>query len=115
MIENAEKKSPKLSFLPPEEFPGMNVFEIDLTKSGEPIAPFKASRFTVEPNCSSPIDSHEVHEIWMVAEGEGELLYDAQSIRVRVADVFYFEPHKSHQIINDGNLPISICSIWWKG
>jgi mannose-6-phosphate isomerase-like protein (cupin superfamily) len=115
MIEKTQREFPKLPFLPPEEFPGMKVFEIDLMKSGVPIAPFKASRFAVEPNCSSPVDSHEVHEIWMVAEGEGELLYDNQSVRIKAADVLYFEPYKSHQIKNDGGVPIVVCSIWWRG
>lgn len=107
---------PKLSFLDPEvPGPGMQVYEIKLDPSGVPIAPFKASRDTVEPGCTSPVDSHLVHEIWFIAEGEGELIYDNRSMRIRSGDVVYFEPTKTHQIRNDGIEPIVFFSIWWSG
>jgi mannose-6-phosphate isomerase-like protein (cupin superfamily) len=113
--DSAACESPKLSLLSAEEFSGMRVFEIELFKSGSQIAPFKASRFTVEPGCSSPEDRHEVREIWMVAEGEGELIYDDQTVRISAADVLYFESHKSHLVNNDGDMPLVIYSVWWKG
>lgn len=110
---NTASESPRLSFLSPEETQGMRVFEIELFKRGAQIAPFKASRFTVEPNCSSPTDSHQAREIWMVAEGEGELVYDTQTVRIRAADVLYFEPLKPHLVSNDGDKPLVIYSVWW--
>lgn len=112
--DNTAGSSPRLAFLSPEESPGMRVFEIGLLKHGAQIAPFKASRFTVEPNCSSPEDSHEVREIWMVAEGEGELVYDTQTIRIKAADVLYFESFKPHLVNNDGDKPLVIYSVWWR-
>jgi len=107
---------PKLAFLAPEIVdPGMRVYEIDLNPAGTPLAPFKASRFTVEPGCASPVDTHAVHEIWMVAEGEGELVYDNRSLRLRPGDVCYFEPPKPHEVHNDGTTTLVIFSLWWKG
>ena len=107
---------PKLSFLPPEDSgPGMVVYEVDLAPSGTPLAPFKASRFTVEPGCTSPEDSHAVHEIWMVVEGEGELRYDTHTTRLQPGDVVYYEPPKTHQIYNDGDKTMVIYSVWWRG
>lgn len=94
---------------------GMRVAEIDLTRAETPFAPFRASRFTVEPYSVTPEDSHEVHEIWMIAEGKGELLYDHQSLRVGPWDVVYFEPPKTHQLKNDGAQAMVVYSIWWRG
>jgi quercetin dioxygenase-like cupin family protein len=94
---------------------GMRVTEIDLMRAETPLAPFRASRFTVEPSGITPEDSHAVHEIWMIAEGEGVLLYDHQSLRVRASDVVYFEPPKAHQLKNDGAQTMVVYSIWWKG
>jgi mannose-6-phosphate isomerase-like protein (cupin superfamily) len=76
-------------------------------------APFKAAYFTVQPGCTSPVDSHSVHEIWMVAEGEGELMYDNQQSSIRAFDMLYFEPPRSHQVRNHGTRPLVIFSVWW--
>ena len=112
--ESVVKISPKLSFHDVEDTgEGMKVFEFKLNPSGTTLAPFKGSRFTVEPNCSTPVDSHAVHEMWMVAEGEGELIYDNQKFRISTSDVIYLEPPKQHLVKNDGTKPMVIFSIWW--
>jgi quercetin dioxygenase-like cupin family protein len=95
--------------------PGTRTDEVELAPSGVPLAPFKASRFTVAPGCCSREDSHSVHEIWMVAQGEGELIYDGRSTQLQAGDVVYFEPPKPHQLYNHGPEPIVLFSIWWKG
>ena len=107
-------RGPQLSFLEPEQCgAGMLVHEIDLMDESGPRAPFKASRFTVETGCISPVDVHAVREIWMVSEGEGELTYDGRSLRIKAADVVYFEPHKPHQVKNDGAGTLVVYSVWW--
>lgn len=106
---------PKLSFLPPEQWlGGTQVFELQLAPHGVPLAPFKASYFTVEPDGVSPVDSHSVHEIWMVAQGKGELIYDGCSYPVQPSQAFYLEPPKPHQVRNCGSEPLVIFSFWWK-
>jgi len=106
---------PKLAFLPPQDGgPGINVLEINLDPKGTPLAPFKAARFTIEPGCAPPVDSHAMHEIWIIVAGEGELLYDDQRLRIRAPDVLYFEPPKTHQVRNDGTKTMDVISIWWK-
>lgn len=112
-VQNDER--PRLSFLAPEESgTGMCVHEIELNPAGTPLAPFKASRFTVEPGCASPPDSHSVHEIWMVAQGHGELLYDNKASLIGPSEVLYFEPPKIHQVRNLGTDTMIVFSIWWK-
>lgn len=105
--------SAKLSYLDPERYPGMQVFEIDLGSSSEIKCPFKASRFTVDPDHTSPVDSHSVREIWMVAQGEGDLRYDGETIRIRASDVIYLDPPKPHQVKNVGSESLVIYSVWW--
>ena len=108
------KGSLHLSFLAPDvSHSGMQVDELSLNLSERPVAPFKAARFTVEPGGSSPVDRHAVHEIWYVAAGEGALVSDEHSVRLCRGDALYFEPHRSHQVKNDGTEPLEIFSMWW--
>ena len=104
----------RVGFLPAEQYSkGMLVSEADLASAAQSSVPFQSSRWTVEPGCCSPIDSHSVHEIWLVARGEGQLVYDGQPTRARAKDIFYFEPPRTHQIFNDGGETLEIFSIWW--
>ena len=113
-LDDLDDGAPRLSFLEPEEAAaGVLIHEIDLIDQSGPRSPFKASRFTVEPGCTSPLDNHAVREIWMVAEGEGELLYDGRPLRLKAADVVYFDSHQSHQVTNDGAQTLVVYSVWW--
>ncbi|HXU31537.1 MAG TPA: cupin domain-containing protein [Thermoanaerobaculia bacterium] len=93
--------------------PGMEVHEIDLAPGGASLAPFKASRFTVAPGQSSPVDSHAVHEIWFFTAGSGELTYDGEAHRLAAPEACYFAPHRTHTIRNDGEEEIAVISLWW--
>ncbi|MDJ0676461.1 MAG: cupin domain-containing protein [Calothrix sp. MO_167.B42] len=105
---------PRLSFLSAECLaPGLNVCEIDLVSSVSPSPCFQASRFTVDPDCSSPPEKHEVHEMWFISEGKGKLSYDKQEMQIKQNDFVYFEPNKTHQVINDSSEMMVIFSIWW--
>jgi mannose-6-phosphate isomerase-like protein (cupin superfamily) len=107
--------SPKLSFLPPEEYgAGMSVHEVRFDSIRATAIPFKSSYFVVQPGCQSPVDTHSVHEIWMLAQGEGELIYDGESSPLLPLDFIYLEPPKKHEVRNTGAEPLIIFSIWWK-
>jgi quercetin dioxygenase-like cupin family protein len=110
----SEKALPNLSLLASEEV-GIGVWanQIELDPADIPLAPFSASRFTVQPGCSTPVDSHAVREIWIVSAGEGLLTYDDQQSRIGSSDVLYFEPPKKHVVKNDGVETMVIFSIWW--
>lgn len=107
---------PKLSLLASEEElpPGLGWAEVCLVRSGVTLAPFKVARFSIEPGFASPLDSHAVHEIWIITAGEGELLYDNQSTRLRAGEVVYYIPHKTHQVRNDSTETLVMYSIWWR-
>lgn len=115
MIDNhSSDRLPKLSFSAPETVgTGIEVHELELAPFGIALAPFKANRSTVEPDCSSPVDSHLVREMWFIAQGEGELVYDNRSVRIRAGDACYFEPLKAHSVRNDGTETLVVFSIWW--
>ncbi|PYP89485.1 MAG: cupin domain-containing protein [Candidatus Angelobacter sp. Gp1-AA117] len=114
MTVNPMAISPKLSFLPPEEFgAGMSVHEVQFNSVGT-VIPFKSSYFVIQPGCQSPVDTHSVHEIWMLAQGEGELIYDDESSPLRPLDFIYLEPPKKHEVRNTGKEPLIIFSVWWK-
>jgi methionyl-tRNA synthetase len=92
----------------------MSVHEVKLDSVGKTVVPFKASYFVVQPNCLSPVDTHSVHEMWMVAQGEGELIYDGETSTLRPLEFIYLEPPKEHQVRNIGMGPLIIYSVWWR-
>ena len=106
--------SPKLSYAELEVLgPGVELRLLDLLRQGTPIAPFKASRFTVEPGCQSGVDQHAVRECWIITSGCGQVLYDGRRFAVQRDDVLFFDSHRSHQVINDGHETMIIYSVWW--
>jgi mannose-6-phosphate isomerase-like protein (cupin superfamily) len=115
MIEQLKiATAPKLPIRELEDAaPGLQIFEVILDSSGTSIAPFKAARFSVEPGCTTPVDSHSMREIWLVIAGSGELIYGGKTVPVSAADIVYFEPPKPHQVRNDGTAPLNIFSVWW--
>lgn len=106
--------TPQVTYRPGEDFAeGIRVFEIMQDEAKRMPAPFKVARFTVEPNCTSPVDSHAMHEIWMIAQGTGEVIYDGQKVRISAPDLLYFEPPKTHLVRNDGTESLVVFSVWW--
>ena len=91
----------------------MSVHEVQLDSIGTTVSPFKASYFVVQPACQSPVDAHSVHEVWMVAQGEGQLIYDSELCPLRPLEFIYLEPPKQHQVRNTGAEPLIIFSVWW--
>jgi mannose-6-phosphate isomerase-like protein (cupin superfamily) len=77
------------------------------------VAPFSFAVFTVEPGCASPADTHAVREIWLVVSGTGELTVDGTASRVSAGDAVYLESMRTHQVRNDGDLPLLVHSMWW--
>jgi mannose-6-phosphate isomerase-like protein (cupin superfamily) len=52
--------------------------------------------------------------MWMVAQGEGELIYDGETSTLRPLEFIYLEPPKEHQVRNIGMGPLIIYSVWWR-
>lgn len=50
----------------------------------------------------------------MLAQGEGELIYEGESSALRALDFIYLEPPKKHVVKNTGTGPLIIFSTWWK-
>lgn len=107
---------PHLSFLTPEIIEDLMVVdEIDFgQETGQPLAPFKGSKFIVYPNHTSPLDIHDVKECWFVASGSGVVTYnDEKKIIIKPGDVLYFESQQSHDVYNNGTENLMIFSVWW--
>jgi mannose-6-phosphate isomerase-like protein (cupin superfamily) len=92
----------------------MLVREVEFNPHQTPKVPFNASCFVVQPNCCSPMDSHAVHEMRMVAQGEGELSYEEDISQIHASDFLYFNPPGRHQVKNTGTAPLIVFSVWWK-
>ena len=93
--------------------PGVSVAEADLGGAATPAPPFRASRFGVDVGHRSRVDRHAAHECWMVAAGEGTVIFEGRPFRIRGGDVCYFPPFTTHQAHNDGAARLEIFSVWW--
>jgi|GEM_PF-6667144 len=90
---------------------GIGWHEVDLAG-----APFTLARLIVDPGCATPIDSHAVTEVWIVARGGGELRYDGvEGIRLTEGDAVHLVPPRTHQLINDGHDTLVVHSVFWHG
>jgi mannose-6-phosphate isomerase-like protein (cupin superfamily) len=86
----------------------------DLPQVTAPVAPFTLARFVVPAGLSSSPDTHDVRELWVILSGEGLLLLDGDESRVGAGDVLYFESRETHQLVNDGQEPVELVSMWWR-
>jgi len=113
-IDGIAQDPPYLRFHPAEAMgAGSVVNEFMLAAmAGRP--GFSGSRFSVEPGARTPVDQHAVAEIWMVADGAGELEYDGRTVALEAGQVVYFAPFKPHSLHNTGDAPMMVFSIWWQ-
>ncbi|MBP6950847.1 MAG: cupin domain-containing protein [Alphaproteobacteria bacterium] len=80
-----------------------------------PIAkPFQIDEITILENMSSPVDKHEVAELWSILSGTGDLTYDGKNYILKTGEWFFFEPFKEHQVVNNYREDLRILSIYWK-
>ncbi len=116
-VKKETEQAGHLQFLPTEVLtPGMLLSKVDTT----PIAPhackppFCMSRFSLEPDISSPLDCHNEQELWFVASGEGRLTCNAtQIIKITAGDVIELAPGVSHTVHNNGQKQLVVFSVWW--
>lgn len=92
---------------------GVGVEEFSMSLGEHIRIPFAASRFFVEQGCSTPIDVHDDAELWLIARGGGTVRYGSEVIQVSQGQVLLIEPHTPHQVINSGEYPLLIFSLWW--
>jgi len=108
--------SPLLSFLAPHiyEDTRMRLWDMHLDNVQLPGSAFGLARFTLGPGCTSPVDSHQSHEIWLVVSGQGELIYNGQVQPLEQNVACYLEPTKEHQVRNTGDQDFTAISVWWR-
>jgi mannose-6-phosphate isomerase-like protein (cupin superfamily) len=108
--------NPTVDFYAPDTLAGgLQIHEARLNAAEKPVAPFRASIFTVPAGASSPRDQHEVRECWVVLAGTGVLTTDAGTQRLDPNTMTYFASNQPHEVRNDGSTPLRIFSVWWSG
>jgi mannose-6-phosphate isomerase-like protein (cupin superfamily) len=76
-------------------------------------APFQVSRWSVAPGKASDLDIHESREVWLVAAGQGELVWADRSATIGAGDVIAFDSKIPHQVRNGGAQPLRVFSVYW--
>lgn len=93
--------------------PGVALDQARFDAVGPGRIPFAGGRFVVAPGATSRPDTHDVSEVWMLAQGSGVLSYDGSEHCVSAGDYVFFEPRKTHFIHNTGTVDIVIHTVWW--
>ncbi len=115
MLNDTINLSPRLKLTDPELLDiGVILRRIQLIPFKDTLPPFQATVFEVAPGCCSPVDQHAVKECWIILKGHGELDYSDAKYQASSQDIFYFEPHHAHQIFNNNDELLVICSIYWR-
>lgn len=76
--------------------------------------PFKMAEFIITPFSKTPVDKHEVAEIWRILSGHGKLYYQDAEHPINKNDWFFFYPFEEHQVENTTENELKILSIYWK-
>ena|SRR3990167_5426407 len=105
---------PKVTFLPLQmAYETIRVHEVDFLESAHK-PPFDMIYFQLEVGDATPKDRHEETEIWIILSGSGRLVYDGQETSLEAGDSVHFVQHRYHQVFNEGQVPLLICSLSWK-
>lgn len=113
-IQEPKSVAPVVSYLRPEEWcEGGTLCLLELGMPDLPV-PFQASRFSLAPGASSPVDQHSVREMWFIASGAGKLIFDGSEHDVVAGHALYFPSGKTHQITNCSDSELVVFSVWWK-
>lgn len=99
----------QLKVTPSGPVEGFSFPEID----HRPSAPFKASRWRLDPGEWSNWDQHEVLEVWMVATGTGSVWREEQETVIGPGDAVLMPSQVRHRLHNTGSVPMTLFSIWW--
>lgn len=105
----------KLSSTPDTEDipPGMLLRVFAIPSAGARVAPFELSHWSLEPGADSGDDVHEVREIWLIAVGQGQMTCGGVIMEVAAGDVIMIEPSQTHRLLNTGDCPLEVFSVWW--
>jgi len=76
--------------------------------------PVGVARMVLKSGCTTPLDSHNVKEAWLIGNGKGELIFEGKTLRSLVAgDIVTFNSNETHQLKNLSNVDMLIYSLWW--
>ena len=109
-VQTGHLREPKADLRPSGAL--LSIF--DLPQAPAPVAPFTLARFVVPPGVTTSPDTHDVREVWVIVRGEGVLTLDGEETRVRAGDVLYYESRQTHQLVNDGDEPVELVTLWWR-
>jgi mannose-6-phosphate isomerase-like protein (cupin superfamily) len=93
--------------------PGMLLRVFEIPGGDEPVAPFMVSHWSLERGTDSGIDQHPVREFWLIAAGRGVMTCGEVSLEVSAGDVMSLEPNQPHTLVNNGDGPCEVFSVWW--
>ncbi|MCA8276390.1 cupin domain-containing protein [Burkholderia sp. AU30280] len=76
-------------------------------------APFEGSWCVIAPGTRSTAHAHHEYEIFIAMNGSARLETEGNSIPFNVGDIVHFTPNTEHSIVNIGDEPFEMYSIWW--
>jgi mannose-6-phosphate isomerase-like protein (cupin superfamily) len=94
---------------------GMSLSVYDMPGADRPLAPVEISHWSLVAGADSGDDQHGVRELWLIATGRGEMTCGGRRLAVAAGDVVSIEPNQPHRLVNTGDHPVEVFSVWWTG
>ena len=93
--------------------PGMLLRVFDMPGDDDPVAPFAVSHWSLERGADSGDDLHGAREMWLIAAGRGQMTCGGASTELAAGDVVSIESNQPHRVMNSGDSPFEVFSVWW--
>lgn len=119
LINKLNVKKMNTKNLPFVNFEALEHYEEGLTsqniqKNKNLEIPIGVARMVLQSGCTTPLDSHNVKEAWLIANGEGILTFEGKTTKNVVAgDIVTFDANETHQLKNISDVDMLIYSLWW--
>lgn len=77
-------------------------------------SPFGSSWGFIETDISSAPHQHHEHEVFIILEGEGQIIIQDEEEPVSKGDAIYIPPFANHFLTNTGDKTLVFLTIWWE-
>jgi mannose-6-phosphate isomerase-like protein (cupin superfamily) len=74
---------------------------------------FGSAWVEVRPGMTSTAHAHDETELFLIVEGEGEMVVAGERRRVRAGDAVYIPAHQDHALTNAGPDRLLFVTVFW--
>ncbi len=89
-------------------------FEADAVRDAVGSPPMQLALFTVPAGSATPLDRHEVRELWLVQRGRGLVRCGGREFEAGPGRLFALPSGEEHEFVALDE-DVDVVSLWWRG